>query len=223
MPLSPPPATAAASPAAITLPAGTQLWRVHRTYRQVTDFSNDRSDEVFGGGRFDSTDSEPYPFLYAAFDEETAVLETLARGLPFNQHGYRWLRRRAVAQYQISGLLVERDLMLVSLVSHEALAAACQDEWLIQAGPAEYPQTRRWGHWLRRQAQWAHGIRWPSARHLGHHSVVLFGDRCPDGALAAKPGETVVLDDHAGADWLNRRLHRYRIRIRPPRLSAAAG
>lgn len=216
MPLAPPPTAAAVSPAATVLPAGTQLWRVHRCYRAADAFNDAGSDPLFGGGRFDGTAADPYSYLYAAFDPETAVLETLARGIPFDDRGHRLLRRAAVQRYQVTALVVAGELSLVSLISHEDLAAACQDEWLIQAGPAEYPQTRRWGHWLRCQAGWAQGIRWPSSRHLGHDSVVLFGDRCPPGVLAARPATGIALDDRDGAAWLNSRLAPYRIRIKPP-------
>lgn len=216
MPLAPPPATAAASPRPVMLAAGALLWRVHRQRRQAAAFKPVGSDAHFGGGRFDSTTGSPYPYLYAAFDQETALLETLVRGIPFDDRGRRLIRRATVAGYRMSAIRVTCDLKLMSLVSTRDLAAACQDEWLVHAGPAEYPQTRRWGQWLREQAPWAQGFRWPSRWHLGHDALILFGDRCPAGALAGVPGTAMDLDDRAGAAWLNERLAPYRIRIMPP-------
>jgi RES domain len=216
MPLAPPPARATTAPRLATLPVGTRLWRVHSRNRSAAAFKPVVSDALFGGGRFDSTPEDRFPFLYAASDTETALLETLVRSIPFDDHGHRLIRRASVAGCRISALRVTQDLKLVSLVTMQELADACQDEWLVQADPAEYPQTRRWGHWLRSQAPWAHGLRWPSRRNLGHHAMILFGDRCPGGSLGEEPGSAVDLDDGPGAGWLNAQLTPYRIRIKPP-------
>lgn len=216
MPLARPPAAANASPTSFVLSAHTRLWRVHRKHRSSSDFKAINADPHFGGSRFDSTADDPFPFLYAAHDEQTALLETLARGIPFNDRGERLLRRAALTNVRISALEPKMDLTLISLLTTEHLADACQDEWLIQTSQSEYPQTRRWGQWLRSQAPWAQGFVWPSARSIGRQSVVLFGDRCPAGALEAVPGTAVDLYDAAGAIWLNKQLEPYRISVRPP-------
>jgi hypothetical protein len=215
MPPVAPPATAVVSLNLRQLAAGTTLWRVHPAAYAVTEFKAKPSDDLFGGGRFDGTSADPYPFLYAAPELETALLETLVRSVPFDDHGQRLLRRVAVASRRASALRVTRDLTLVSLLGTADLAAACQDEWLIQAEPRDYPQTRRWGSWLRAKAGAADGLVWPSRRNIGHQSVVLFGDRCDD-ALAVAREPTVALDGGDGAAWLNERLAQYRIRVMPP-------
>lgn len=211
-----PPTAAVTSLNLMSLDAGRQLWRVHLRDHAATDFRADPSDDVFGGGRFDGTLADPYLFLYAAGDPDTALLETLVRGIAFDQRGHRQLRRVTVTGRRISVLTVTRPLTLVSLLTTANLAAACQDEWLVQADPPEYPQTRRWGSWLRSQARSADGFVWPSRRNLGHQALVLFGDRCP-GALTLAGEPAVDLDDADGAAWLNHRLAPYRIRIMAPR------
>ena len=115
---------------------------------------------------------------------------------------------------RISALEATLDLPLISLLTTADLAAASQDEWLISASPSEYPQTRRWARWLRSQATWAQGFAWSSIRDLGRQSVVLFGDRCPPGALVTVPGAGFDLDDADGTAWLNERLAPYRISVR---------
>jgi RES domain len=218
MPPTPPPDGASAAPAATRLAAGSVLWRVHQRGRCACQFKPVKTDEVFGGGRFDSTGNDSYDFLYAATDQDTALLETLVRGIPFDHRGWRWIRRVTVAERQLSALVAARDLKLVSLLSTADLAAVRQDEWLVQADPPEYPQTRRWGHWLRAQAGWADGFVWPSRRNLGHPSYVLFEDRCHDDALREQqPACGIDLDGAAGADWLNQQLARYRVRVSRPR------
>jgi RES domain len=216
MPLARPPATAQVSPRPVMLAAGAQLWRVHRRCRSAAEFKDISSDPHFGGNRFDSTPEDPYPFLYAARDQRTALIEALVRGIAFNGNGRRMIRRAAVAGYRITAIEPMQDLTLISLLTTTDLATACQDEWLIQTPPPEYPQTRRWGQWLRSQAPWAHGMIWPSCRNLGRHNLVLFGDRLPAQALRITPGTAIDLDDASGATWLNKQLESYRISIRPP-------
>jgi hypothetical protein len=215
MPLAPPPGVTRTSPNSLVLTAGTLLWRVHKKYRSGSDFKLAGADAHFGGGRFDSTAADPYPYLYAAPEPQTALLETLVRGIPFNDRGSRLIRRAAITGYSISAFRPAHDLTLISLLSGPDLAAACQDEWLVQASPPDYPQTRRWAQWLRTQASWAQGLAWPSRRDLGQHAVVLFGDRCPDG-FRPEPGVSVELDDADGAKWINAQLLPYRISVRPP-------
>jgi hypothetical protein len=215
VPSVPPPFGITASPDVMSLDVGAVLWRVHRQDLAATEFNTVLSDDVFGGGRFDGTLADPYPFLYLATDRETALLETLARSIPFNHHGTRLVLRRTIARLRISAVRVIKPLTLISLMTAEDLASAYQDEWLVQADPAEYPQTRRWGNWLRSQEPSAQGIAWPSRRNIGHQAVVLFGDRCPN-VIEVIEGSSTDLDTAAGAVWFNKQLARHRIRVRPP-------
>jgi hypothetical protein len=204
MPLARPPAAAKVSPRAASLPAGTRLWRVHESRRSAAEFKEVESDPHFGGNRFDSTPDDRFPYLYVAAEARTALLETLVRAIPFDD--YR----------SITAVEPACDLTLISLLATEDLARACQDEWLTQAPPAEYPQTRRWAQWLRSRTPWAQGMIWPSARNLGCRSLVLWGDRIPAGVLTVAPGTTVDLAGAHGASWLNRQLEPYRVTVRPP-------
>lgn len=203
------------APRLLKLDAGTSLWRVHSTRRSATDFKDKPTDAVFGGGRFDSTHTDPYPFLYAAPEPETAIMETLTRSLPFHFKRFRTIRRVTVANMTLSCVLVTEPLTMISLMSGIDLASALQDEWLIQCGSGDYPQTRRWAAWLRQQVPAAQGIAWMSRRNVGAQSVILFGDRCDD-ALALTSVPATDLESAAGADWLNARLEPYRTRIIRP-------
>lgn len=201
------------------IPAGTTLWRVHSADRAASAFCPVQSDDLFGGGRFDSTSEDYYTFLYAAFTPETALCETLLQGLSFRGHATRQLQRKVVRRRSLSRLTTTTALTLVSLASTADLTRICQDDdWLIRADGHEYAHTRAWARWLRRQESDAHGMIWLSSRDLPRLSVVLFGDRCP--ADAVKPDlaeESVRLDDAAGAAYLNSRLGPYGVTISPPR------
>lgn len=216
MPPVPPPPSARVTPHRSVLSAGTLLWRAHKRIRPVTAFNPAGADPLFGGGRFDATTADSYPYLYAAPEQQTALLETLVRGIPFDEKGHRLIRRAAIKGVRITALRPARDLNLVALRTHADLAAVCQDEWLVHADPPSYPQTRHWGHWLRAQAPWANGFIWPSRRDLGNESLILFGDRCGERELRDVPGSAIDLDDADGAQWLNKRLASYRISVRPP-------
>jgi len=178
-------------------------------------FKDRPSDEVFGGGRFDATQADPYPFLYAASVPETAILESIARDLPFHSKHPRTIKRASVANLALSPILVSEPLTLISLMSGIDLASALQDGWLIQCGSHDYPQTRRWAKWLRQQVPAAQGIAWMSRWNVGSQSVILFGDRC-DSVLESASEPSIDLASEIGADWLNQRMRPYRTRIMPP-------
>ena len=224
MPLGKPPVRYTGTPNRQPLRRGTCLWRVHSQARSPGSFKSSPADPLFGGARFDATDTDLYPYYYAALDENTAIAETFLRDLEPDEEGMRAIPRKLVTGRVLSGLTLTKDLELVSLVTGQDLGSIGQDSWLINAPARDYPQTRAWAHWLRGQAAWAQGFTWSSARDQGSLAVVLFGDRCedifgPDYArvlLHEVPELAVVLDDKDGALWLNRLLEPYRAAISPP-------
>jgi hypothetical protein len=217
MPFGPPPDTYLGEPNRYCLPEASRLWRVQYKCHGPAEFKDKPADRYFGGGRFDATEDDPYPYLYAALTPTTALAETLIRSLPFGRGQQRILPRKAVGGRRLCLLELSTDLVLLSLITHADLAAVRQDEWLVQADPRDYAFTRRWAQWLRIQAPWAQGLIWSSRRDLGERSVVLFGDRCPAGTLGLSSPGCQVLDDSAGAANLNALLAPYRVQIRPPR------
>jgi RES domain len=224
VPLCEPPLHYSGEPTRYPLRRGTVIWRVHQRPYAARAFNSRLAKSLYGGARFDATSSDAYPYYYAALDEETALAETLLRGLPSDQTGHRAVPRSAVECRQISALVVTRDLELVSLITGKDLAAIGQDAWLVTSDPHDYPQTRDWGHWLRAQAKWAHGFVWNSLRDTGRQAIVLFGDRCAadfgtgyERLLLHEVTELGVdLDDAVGATWLNDRFGPYRAGIAPP-------
>jgi hypothetical protein len=224
MPASMPPPTFRGTANTITIPNGSELWRVHGSkyagdaFRPVNPDPTRNTDQNFGGGRFDSTSYDPYPYLYAATKPTTALAETFLRDLDFRSAGDRILPRRAVAGMKLSAIRVQVELSLVSLISATDLAAVYQDHWLVDAdGAAHYAQTRRWAHWLRRHSPDTHGLAWQSKRDRPFPAFILFGDRCPPGALSLIPTSSIDLDDANGATQLNALLRPYLVKIISPR------
>jgi RES domain-containing protein len=216
MPRVPPPPRYQGTPCLHLLPAGTVLYRVHRRSWAASAFNALAADVLFGGGRFDPTADDSYPYLYAAFSERTALVEVLLRSVPFDERGTRILPRATVRDRRLSNILLTTKVNLLALATSPELAAVGQDEWLVHAGPRDYLQTREWAHWLRRQAPWAQGLIWPSKRDPGERAVILFGDRCRPGDLQLGDLQPVDLDDGHRVKWLNDMLADYRVTIQPP-------
>ncbi|MEU8147475.1 RES family NAD+ phosphorylase [Nonomuraea sp. NPDC048901] len=217
MPNRKPPTGFRATPHLLVLPLRSRLWRVHGQQYKSTDFNSRPADDNFGGGRFDGTDRDPYPYFYAGLEAGTALAETLLRSIPYNEKGNRKIPRASVRGRRASVVETTQALTLVDLCSEEALAAVAQDTWLTQADPDDYHATRRWASWIRCQASAAHGLIWPSRRLSARPALVLFGDRCPDGCLVADPAAGGDLDDLEGAIWVNRFLAPYRASVDKPR------
>ncbi|MFE6867277.1 RES family NAD+ phosphorylase [Kitasatospora sp. NPDC057692] len=200
-----------------TLPAGTELWRCHRTGRPGAGFNPVPADSHFGGSRFDGTMADPYSFLYAAPEPATALAEVLLRAMLFDADtGMRLIPYRAVAQRSLTMLHTAVDLCLVELVSEEDLAAVCQDSWLLETEGPGYAQTRRWAAELRARVPEAQGLVWQSRRHRPREALVLFGDRCGEGVLKSDPGTVHALDTPDGVAEVNRLFAPLRAAVVPP-------
>lgn len=217
MPHYRPPQTLTATPAKAALGRGTLLHRVHALYRDADAFNPVPAHCLYGGGRFDATPCDRYGFLYAGSTPAAAVCETLLRSLPFDpEGGPRLLPRVAVAGRGLSTLRLTADLTVVALMSAQDLAGVHQDTWLVQTEARDYAYTRDWAHWIRRHTEpWAQGFVWASKREPGDRTVVLFGDRCPPGALETVPGHTVDFTTPDGEEWLDSVLQPYFTRLAP--------
>ncbi|QEU76512.1 RES domain-containing protein [Streptomyces nitrosporeus] len=205
------------TPAKAGLPAGTLLHRVHAAHRSPVDFNPVPAHCLYGGGRFDATPCDGYGYLYAGLGAEAAVCEALLRQLPFDPAGGpRLLPRTAVEGRSLSVLRLRTGISLVSLMTAGDLAAVHQDTWLVHAEAQEYAYTRDWAHWIRRHTDpWAQGMVWSSKREPGDRAVVLFGDRCPPGALGPAAESTLELGTPDGVEWLNGVLQPYRVQLAP--------
>jgi RES domain len=219
MPDQPPPPNFDGDPRSHVLAARTALSRVHSARFDVCAFNPTLADAHWGGGRFDATSDDPYPYLYAAGDDATAVAESLLRDHPADDHGARLLPRKATHERRISWLRPTADLQLVSLLSGQDLAAVAQDTWLIHARADDYGKTRRWGHAIRSWAPWAQGFIWSSRFNPEGVAYILFADRCPPDCLEAITVDTPIppndnyLDRGAGALYLAEILQEFRVTL----------
>jgi hypothetical protein len=200
-----------------TVPPGTVLSRIHLDRYAVESFNPVEADVVFGGGRFDGTERDPYEYMYLGDTDATAVSETLLRDLPPRRGGGRFLPKVTWKGRQLSRVLVVNSLELISLRTAIDLGAVSADTNLVHCDADDYPATRRWAEWLRTQAPAAQGITWESKREPYASSYVLFGDRVAAADLAPDTGPLTVpctFDSPAGIDWLKRHLVDYRVTVR---------
>ncbi|GAA4907302.1 RES family NAD+ phosphorylase [Streptomyces coeruleoprunus] len=216
MPNTPPPPVPPDTPVKATLPAGTPLFRVHRAEWAATAFNSVPAGRLWGGGRFDATEDDAYPFLYTGLTAASAVCESLLRSVPCHSPEPRPVPRSAVRGRRLAFLRLAVDLDVVSLMSGRDLAAVAQDSWLVQAEAHEYAFTRAWGHWIRRHTEpWARGFVWPSKREPADRVAILFGDRCPPGAVEETGAPAVDLSAPEGEEWLNGLLRPYNAQVAP--------
>ncbi|MFE4451778.1 RES family NAD+ phosphorylase [Streptomyces sp. NPDC056796] len=213
----PPPDALPGEPSRCVLRAGTPLYRVHSTHRDAVEYNSRLSHPFYFGGRFDSTPHDPYGYAYVGFGAGAAVCEVLLRSLPFESGaGPRLLPREAFERRSLSFLRLARDVRAVSLMSGADLAAVAQSSWLVHTEGADYPQTRDWGHWIRRQTGgWAEGFVWPSKREPADRVAILFDDRGEAPALEPTGAPRVDFGTEEGERWLNGVLAPYGTQAAP--------
>jgi len=219
VPSQPPPKHYVGSPRRHTLSAGIVLSRVHSVEFAAVDFNPTLAHHPLKGGRFDATQADKYSYLYAASDDDAAVVEALLRDVASDERGARLLPAKAMERRRISWVRPTTDLELVSLRTGKDLAAVAQDTWLIQT--TNYGETRPWGHAIRAWAPWAEGFAWTSRLEPQGTAYVLFGDRCPSGVLESVVGGTPIdvtdnyLDKGEGEAYVRRILAEYRVTLYP--------
>ncbi|MFJ9461629.1 sigma-70 family RNA polymerase sigma factor [Kitasatospora sp. NPDC101447] len=180
MSVLPPPSRPLAGEA-VHIPEGTPLHRTHHERRAPTMYSPVVAG-LFGGGRFDATPEDPYPFLYAAFSPEIALWATLVRDTPFDDTAFRTIPRAAIRGRALAEVRTAEPLALLDLTTDAALTRVGASPALVHADSRDFVHTRAWAALLREHNPWAQGFLWPS-RHPDRNLVVLFGDRCPENAL----------------------------------------
>lgn len=215
MPPTLPPSRLPGTPTRFVLPAGTALWRVHRSGRRPHDFDLSRSTGGFGGGRFDSVGHGGHPFMYCSEDAGTALAERFVGNLDFTVTATRTLRRKELQTRTMSVVRTTSELTLLRLVTGPDLAAVGQDGWLLSARGADVDLTRRWATWLRDQVRWAQGFVWQSSVDQPKPTMVLFGDVCDSHTFEPVDGMAYRLDDPGREGWLQHHLAPHRVELYP--------
>ncbi|MGW7793226.1 RES family NAD+ phosphorylase [Streptomyces tricolor] len=204
MPRQIPPEGVPMDPVCHSLPAGTVLWRCHEERFGAGEFNPNVAHEFFKGSRFDPTEKDPYPYLYAALDPVTALSEVLLRSVEFGDDGVRLIPWAQASRYVLSAVRTTAELSLVDLTTAEGLAAVWQDDWLIDT--EEYAGTRYWVRVIRERCAGVQGLWWTSKRCRPRPALQLFQDRCPGAPLDPRPRERLRLASGDDLRTVNRLL-----------------
>ncbi|MFD6425403.1 RES family NAD+ phosphorylase [Streptomyces sp. NPDC060198] len=217
MALQVPPEGVAMEARLTVLPAGSRIWRCHSEPYGVADFNPRPAHEFFKGSRFDSTERDPYSYLYAAQDPVTALAEVLLRSVEFDGPlAVRQIPWAQASRYSVSAVRTTQDVVLVDLTTAEGLAAVWQDGWLVDCEPGEYGKTRYWARLIREHTASAQGLLWPSKRCRPRTALQFFGDRCGSGLLPPTPEESYRLDSTTDLKEVNSLLSPLRAVISVP-------
>ncbi|MFK0191581.1 RES family NAD+ phosphorylase [Kitasatospora sp. NPDC090308] len=207
------------SPHLTTVPAGTELWRVHKSKYAPDEFNDRLADIHFGGGRFEGTVLDPYHYLYLAATPLTALAESLLRSVPYGGDGVREVGYAAAEGRALSCLRSRCDLVLVPLLTGADLAAVRCQETLLD-DERNYAVSRRWSSEIRAQEPRAQGLLWDSRRNRRDDVMVLYRDRVgrgADGPLEAVPERSVPdLGSPEGLARANEVLAPLRARVSVP-------
>ncbi|GGW73905.1 RES family NAD+ phosphorylase [Streptomyces griseoloalbus] len=217
MALQAPPEGVAMDPVRTVLPAGSLIWRCHGHRYGAAQFNPRPAHEFFKGSRFDATERDPYPYLYAALDPVAALAEVFLRSVEFDSgSGVRLIPWAQASRYRLSALRTTEDITLLDLTTAEGLASVWQDEWLIDCEEREYDKTRYWVQVMRQHCADAQGLRWTSKRCRPRAAVQFFGDRGAPCPADQAPEESWRLDSREGLERANRLLSPLRSVISAP-------
>ncbi|MFD1211582.1 RES family NAD+ phosphorylase [Arthrobacter sp. GCM10027362] len=180
-------------PQAITLPAGTGLYRVLNNRRHPVEFNPGHG----GPTRFAFFGDPPVPVLYAAQTEAAVVSETLLHDVPL-EGGF--LRPLHYCDKVAARITLTRDARLASFVGAGLRVLKTEASRLTGTDADQYLRTVGW-------AEAAHGAgfdgaAWMSRRYDTDLAYVLFGDRFAQDDLVLDPGFGRVFAAGSDLDWL---------------------
>ncbi|NYV77370.1 RES family NAD+ phosphorylase [Streptomyces sp. UH6] len=211
MALQVPPEGVKMEPVLTVLPAGTLVWRCHSEEYGPVEFNPNPAHLYFKGNRFDATERDPYPYLYAALEPLTALAEVFLRSVEFDGPGaVRRIPWAQASRYLLTAVRTTADVRLVDLTTAEGLATVWQDEWLVDCEHREYDKTRYWVQVIREHCSSAQGLRWVSKRCRPREAVQFFGDRGEPFAGARGAEARYRLGRTADVREVNRMLSRLR-------------
>lgn len=222
--VTPPPAPF--SPAETTLPAGTDLFRVHARRFGPADFNpgnyegvranrNGLLSPVYRYSYFYEDESAflPVPALYAAGNENVALWETVLRDY---SRPAGFIPTASVKHQALSRVTTARDVRLASLAGADMAAFRLPDDELRFPKADQYAETVPWG-----RAAWRagyDGIVYVSQKDTSGLAYVFF-DRGGAVSLfhASTPRDTLHdfndLSRGGGFEWLSIRLQRWNVKL----------
>jgi len=201
MPREPPevPAPGDLKPAEEAWPAGKPMVRLFERSRGPLGFNPTSSL-----ARFRPVLTEKgavVPTAYGGEDRETAIAESLLRGVDALQRGKRpQLFRKDVKGLGMVELVPTSDLRLIRLRGQGLTRLGLLREDVVDCGADRYAYTAEWAQALYRCDAKLSGIVWTSRQNDAGRALVLWGDRLDLDEDIRTAGAPIALDDEPGLE-----------------------
>jgi hypothetical protein len=142
------------------------------------------------------------PTAYAARDQETAIAETILRGVSALNRGTprRRLFRTEVAGLDMVTLRTTRRLQLARLHGLGLLRLQLLREHIIDCPESEYDYTADWAQALYATRRRPHGLSWTSRENDSSRAYMLWGGSRVRSGWLTQDSDTVALDRDPGLD-----------------------
>jgi RES domain len=181
------------------LPAGTELLRVYDRRWGPLGFNPTASSARFRP--ITDADRTIVPSAYLASDEETAIAESVLRGVSALARG--GIRRRIYAfevdPLDMCRLRLERPVRVARLHGLGLTRLGLRREDVIDCDEAEYPYTAEWAQAIWGARSRPHGIAWTSRQNDSGRAYVLWEGRVKRGTLT-DPYAAVRFDRDPGRE-----------------------
>lgn len=194
------------------LPAGTRLWRLHRSAFRAGEFNPCLGAPSRFAPIYDRK-GRCIPTLYAGTGQVAVAFETMFRDLP-PLPGLRQVFLRDLAVFSLSELVTTRNLKLAPFFNGTLALVGQGRESMIEChGAAAYQRTARWAEAVARDLPDFDGVIWTSRQHDEQQAVLLFRPRFRPRDLVRRA--TWRLDRGMGRDWIIRLASDYRVDLIP--------
>lgn len=172
----------------VTLPASTELHRIHRSIFAADEFNpTDKGSARFSPIRDQNGDI--IPTIYAAESFDCAVCEIILR-CPDSLHPpsapppLEIVSPSDFKDFSHSAVSTTLELKLVDLTNAGQRKIGVNKNALVAGPRSTYPLTRSWAEKIHASCPKAHGLYYTSLQLGPRYAVVLFGDRLPRAPLA---------------------------------------
>ncbi len=181
----------------VSFPAGTDLYRTHKTVYAGNGFHSSPPQQRFSP--IIGSSGKIIASLYAATTPKSAVFESIYHDV--NPRAlFKTVRSQDVFERSITHTQPVRDLKLVSLFATDLMAWGLMRTDLIETPKSEYLGTAQWAEAVHRANPDVDGLLWTSVRCDPERCLVLFGDRVASGDLKIMSSQRLTLDSRAFAD-----------------------
>ncbi|WDF91948.1 RES family NAD+ phosphorylase [Aeromonas hydrophila] len=195
-----------------TLPAGTNMWRVHNSAYTETGFNPGHGDSRFSP--LNNVNSQKIPSLYAGESIDVALMESVFHDVPHSGDKKDFSTSKFNNQ-MISELTLTKDLVMVKLHGPALRGLGITEADLIHSDASEYQHTRVWGEKIHTSAPNAQGMKWDS-KQAGGMTYVFFGDRVDENAFKVSTSGKLLTESPAAIERIEHLVNEMGVQLVDP-------